>query len=175
MRQSNVVQGGGYNNRTLSKKSTIKTQNKQKQGNFVGQFGYGCGLFLNSFKQKCPVFDYFGFHRGFLWQCSILIPTPLYHVALPHLKTILKSRTVAPKLFCIGLPLFEARYRKWSTRTCCRLAKRISRKKGRCRNGRKQTLQQPGGPVFEFWNQIFDHVHGSCAWATSTTQPDSTF
>ena len=55
-----------------------------------------------------------GFYRGFLWQCSILIPTPLYHVALPHLKTILKSRTVAPKLFCIGLPLFEARYRKWS-------------------------------------------------------------
>ena len=116
-----------------------------------------------------------GFYRWFLWQCSILIPTPLYHVALLHLKTILKSRTVAPKLFCIGLPLFEARYRKWSTRTCCRLAKRISRKKGRCRNGRKQTLQQPGGPVFEFWNQIFDHVHGSCAWATSTTQPDSTF
>ena len=56
-----------------------------------------------------------GFYRGFLRQCSILIPTPLYHVALPHLKTILKSRTVAPKLFCIGLPLFEARYRKWSS------------------------------------------------------------
>ena len=33
-----MVQGGGYKNRTLSKKSTIKTQNNQKQGTFVGPF-----------------------------------------------------------------------------------------------------------------------------------------
>ena len=33
-----MVQGGGYNNRTLSKKSTIKTQNNQTQGILVRPF-----------------------------------------------------------------------------------------------------------------------------------------
>ena len=104
-----------------------------------------------------------GFYRGFLWQCSILIPTPLYHVALPHLKTILKSRTVAPKLFCIGLPLFEARYRKWSTRTCCRLAKRISRKKADAEMGESKLCSSLEGPFLNFETRslimYMDHVH----------------
>ena len=33
-----MVQGGGYNNRALSKKSTIKTQNNQTQGILVRPF-----------------------------------------------------------------------------------------------------------------------------------------
>ena len=38
VRQSNVVQWGGYNNRTLSKKSTMEPKIIKKKGNFVGPF-----------------------------------------------------------------------------------------------------------------------------------------
>ena len=155
--------------------SLKKGQSITKKGRIQIEATYRISMSRNG-PTKLPFFlIILGSIVDFFDNVLLLYPPPCTTLLCRTQKPFWISRTVAPKLFCIGLPLFEARYRKWSTRTCCRLAKRISRKKGRCRNGRKQTLQQPGGPVFEFWNQIFDHVHGSCAWATSTTQPDSTF
>ena len=68
---------------------------------------------VEKWSDKIALFlDYFGFHRGFLWQCSIVIPTPLYHIASPHLKTILNKPYRSPKVVLHRPPLIWGQIQK---------------------------------------------------------------